>query len=202
MAEVRYICLDTETTGGNVRDAHKILEIGCVEVINGVKGRTYQTYLNPERSIDDGAFKVHGISLEKVKDAPRFSDIYTDLLVFIEGATLVIHNAPFDMGFLNYELSGVGMPQLANNIIDTINVSRRVFPGQRASLDALCERLAIDNSHRTSHGALLDADLLADVFIYFFNNGNLDVKIVNYIKNNEFIRKQYVRLAKVLNVVL
>jgi len=168
--DVRQVVLDTETTGLNPREGHKIIEIGCVELINRrVTKNTFHVYINPDRDIDQGAIEVHGISNEFLQDKPRFRDIVDDYLAFTEGAELIIHNAPFDVGFLNHELA-----QLKGNkttveehstVFDTLPFARKKYPGARASLDALCKRFGIDNSHRELHGALLDAEILADVYL-------------------------------------
>ena len=168
--EHRQVILDTETTGLSPADGHRIIEIGCVEMINRRLTRnTFHVYINPNRIIDDGAIKVHGISNEFLQDKPRFEDIVDDYLAFTKGAELVIHNAPFDVGFLNYELS---LPkgkkttvEEHSSIFDTLPFARKKHPGARASLDALCKRYGIDNSHRELHGALLDAEILAEVYL-------------------------------------
>lgn len=162
----RLIVLDTETTGLSPSGGHRIVEIGCVELIEMRKGETRQWYIHPERDIPAEATRIHGITNEKVATAPRFADMADDFLNFIGDDTLVIHNAAFDRGFLNAELVMVQRKLLdVDRVIDTIPIARRKFPGASASLDALCKRLKVDNSHRTLHGALLDADLLADVYV-------------------------------------
>lgn len=167
---MRQIVLDTETTGLEVSEGHRIIEIGAVELIDRrVSGRNFHQYVNPERDIDDGALEVHGITNEYLLDKPRFSDIAQDLLDFIDGDDLIIHNADFDLGFLDTELAAVEMPMPGLSqtctVIDTLAIARDVHPGQRNSLDALCRRYEIDNSQRTLHGALLDAEILADVYL-------------------------------------
>lgn len=183
---MRRIFFDTETTGTSVRDGHRIIEIGCVETIDFKKtGKVFHTLLNPEREIDEGATRVHGKTYEMLKNEPKFSEIVDDFNVFIEGAELVAHNAGFDITFANYELSLASKPALRNEVTDSLVTARRFFPGQPASLDALCKRFNVDNSSRTFHGALLDADLLCDVFckmIDFLENqsgfgGSFDYKI-------------------------
>ena len=166
----RQIVLDTETTGLTPEDGHRIIEIGCVEMINRrVTGKHYQQYLQPERGIDAGAVEVHGITEEFLKDKPRFCDIAESFLEFIKGAELVIHNAPFDVGFINHELRLIdpGQRPLEDycTITDTLQMARKMHPGQKNSLDALCKRYSIDNSQRNLHGALLDAEILADVYL-------------------------------------
>lgn len=166
---MRQIFLDTETTGLNTYDGHRIIEIGCIEMVNRrITDRQLHLYINPQRAIDEGAIAVHGITLDRLANEPKFADIAQDFLSFVRGAELIIHNAPFDMGFLEYELSLLGVeplrPQLAG-VIDTLVMAKQMFPGKRKSLDALCERFEISNAHRVHHGALLDAGLLADVYL-------------------------------------
>ncbi|MGZ5012341.1 MAG: DNA polymerase III subunit epsilon [Methylobacter sp.] len=166
----RLIVLDTETTGLNPQEGHRIIEIGCVEVVNRrLTGKSFHVYINPERVIDDGAIEVHGITNEFLADKPTFDCIVEDFIAFIQGAELVIHNAPFDVGFINYEFSrlnnGTGTVTDYSKVFDTLTYARKKHPGQRNSLDALCKRYSIDNSHRELHGALLDAEILADVFL-------------------------------------
>lgn len=166
---MRQIILDTETTGIGHEQGHKVIEIGCVELIERkLTGRHYHVYLNPQREVDEGAFRVHGISSEFLKDKPLFSDVLSDFLQFIGGADLIIHNAPFDVGFLNAELKQASWKKKLEEyctIIDTLNLAREKHPGQRNSLDALCKRYDIDNSNRQLHGALLDAEILAHVYL-------------------------------------
>lgn len=167
----RLIVLDTETTGLSPQEGHRVIEIGCVELINRrLTGKHFHYYLNPDRKIDEGAVAVHGITYEFLQDKPRFKDIAEEFIQFVDGAELIIHNAPFDVGFLNYEL-GL-LKTISNNkieayckVFDTLAFARKKHPGQRNSLDALCKRYSIDNSHRDLHGALLDSEILADVFI-------------------------------------
>ena len=171
---MRYICLDTETSGLRHEEGHKIIELGCVEIIGFTKtGKTLHHLINPERSIDAGSFAVHGISNEAVANKPKFAEIAKEFLDFIQDATLVIHNAAFDMGFLNKELSLIGVSPLANEVIDTLKLAKAKFPGSPASLDALCKRFKIDLSDRSKHGALIDSMLLADVFLEL-RGGNQD----------------------------
>jgi DNA polymerase-3 subunit epsilon len=164
---IREIILDTETTGLNPREGHRIVEIGALEMVNKVlTGRSFHHYINPERSMPAEAYRIHGISEEFLQDKPVFAEIAQDFLDFIEGGILVIHNAPFDTKFLNHELTLLKKPQLElSEVIDTLIMARRTFPGARASLDALCKRFKIDNSTRQLHGALLDAELLAEVYV-------------------------------------
>lgn len=163
---MREIILDTETTGLDALNGDRLVEIGCVEAINHVAtGRHYHVYINPERDMPPEAEAVHGLSAAFLADKPVFAEVVGDFLDFIADSPLVIHNASFDTGFLNAELVRIGMPKLANPIIDTVKLARRRFPGAPASLDALCRRFEIDNSNRVKHGALLDAELLAEVYL-------------------------------------
>lgn len=164
---MREIILDTETTGLNPGDGHRIIEIGCLELENHLPtGRTYHQYINPERDIPVEAFNIHGISEEFLADKPVFKDIVEEFLDFISDSTLVIHNAGFDMKFLNYELVKAKHPKLKySRTVDTLMMAREKFPGSPANLDALCRRFKIDNSNRTKHGALLDSELLAEVYL-------------------------------------
>ena len=167
---MRQIVLDTETTGLDPTKGHRIIEIGCVELINRKRtGNELHQYLQPDREIDPGAIEVHGISNEFLADKPRFEDIVSDFLTYIEGAELIIHNAPFDVGFLDHEFElaglGQGKTQATCDVIDTLVMARRLRPGQKYSLDALCSHYTIDNSQRDLHGALLDAELLAEVYL-------------------------------------
>lgn len=166
---MRQIILDTETTGLDPRQGHRIIEVAGVEVVNRrLTNRHFHQYINPDREIDEGAQAVHGISSEFLADKPRFADIVDSFLDFIDGAELVIHNAPFDVGFLNAELELLGkspVTSFCGSVTDTLKMARDNYPGKRNSLDALCERLEIDNSHRNLHGALLDAELLAEVYL-------------------------------------
>ncbi len=166
---MRQIVLDTETTGLEPEVGHRIIEIGGVELINRrLTGRHFHKYINPERDIDDGAFEVHGISRAFLADKPVFVEIWEELVAFLEGAELVIHNAPFDVSFLNYEFRKIqGAPQITDicGVTDSLALARRKHPGQKNNLDALCRRYEVDNSQRQLHGALLDAEILADVFL-------------------------------------
>ncbi len=166
---MRQIVLDTETTGLSPQHGHRLTEIGCIEIIDRKLGKSYQTYLNPGRELDPRAAEITGLSWKMLKDKPKFNDVVDDLLEFIDGAELIIHNAPFDLGFLDHELGLVkhkwGSFSANLSIIDTLQLSREMNPGQRHSLDALCKRYAIDNTHRSKHGALLDAEILASVYL-------------------------------------
>lgn len=163
---MRQIVLDTETTGLDPRQGHRIIEVAAIE-LNGrkVSDRTFHRYINPEREIDEGAAAVHGLTLDRLQNEPKFAEIASALLEFIAGAELIIHNAPFDIGFLNAELSLAGLPTLSNPVIDTLKVAKELHPGKKNNLNALCDRYQIDNSHRTLHGALLDTELLAEVYL-------------------------------------
>lgn len=166
---MRQVFLDTETTGLEPALGHRIIEIGAVEVVNRrITGRSFHKYLNPDREIDAGAQQVHGITLEFLQDMPRFPEVLEELLEFIAGAELVIHNAPFDVGFLNREFGLLGrenIQSLCASVTDTLKMAKELRPGQRNNLDALCKHYGVDNSVRTLHGALLDAELLADVYL-------------------------------------
>jgi DNA polymerase-3 subunit epsilon len=167
---MRQVVLDTETTGIETSEGHRIIEIGCVELIDRkLTGRTYHRYIKPERDVPEDAVKVHGITNEFLEDKPLFREIMHEFQEFIRGAELVIHNAPFDVGFLNYEFARVGpdsgsIEDLAG-VLDTLAMARQLRPGQRNTLDALCKHYMIDNSQRTLHGALLDSEILADVYL-------------------------------------
>jgi len=167
---MRQIVLDTETTGLEVSQGHRIIEIGCVELVNRrLTGNHYHQYIKPEREIDQGAIEVHGITSEFLDDKPVFARIVADFIEFIAGAELIIHNAPFDLGFLDAELQRMPQAQAAIKdlctVIDTLVMARAKHPGQRNNLDALCQRYHVDNSQRDLHGALLDAEILADVYL-------------------------------------
>jgi len=184
---MRQIVLDTETTGIGHAQGHRIIEIGCVELIDRkLTGKHFQTYLNPQREVEEGAFRVHGISSEFLQDKPLFKDVLHDLLQFIEGSELIIHNAPFDVGFLNAELTHAKWPKSLRDycrVFDTLVLAKEKHPGQRNNLDALCKRYEIDNANRQLHGALLDAEILASVYLAMtggqaslFVDDNLSVK--------------------------
>ena len=166
---MRQIILDTETTGLSAENGDRIIEIGCVELLHRkLTGHNKHFYLNPERDSHEDALRVHGISNEFLRDKPKFVEVVDELLEYLEGAEIIIHNAPFDVGFLNKELELLGrgpITHVVSNVIDSLQMAKELFPGKRNSLDALCDRLEVDNSGRTLHGALLDAELLADVYI-------------------------------------
>jgi DNA polymerase-3 subunit epsilon len=175
----REIVLDTETTGLSPAMGDKLVEIGCVELINHIpSGRHYHVYLNPQRSMPEEAFRVHGLSDEFLADKPLFKAVAGDFLDFIGDATLIIHNAPFDMGFLNAELERAGHRPLANTVIDTVMLAREKHPGARVSLDALCKHYGIDNSRRTLHGALLDSEILAEVYLELIGGKQVSLALV------------------------
>lgn len=175
----REIVLDTETTGLSPADGDRLVEIGCVELINHIpSGRHYHVYINPQRSMPEEAFRVHGLSEEFLSDKPLFSAVVGDFLDFIGDAKLIIHNAAFDIGFLNAELKKAGQPILANEVIDTVMVARAKHPGSRVSLDALCKLYGIDNSRRTLHGALLDSEILAEVYLELIGGKQVSLALI------------------------
>ncbi len=167
---MRQVVLDTETTGLEPHAGHRIIELGCVEIVNRrVSGTRFHRYVHPDRQIDAGAIQVHGITLEDLEASPRFADVAAELLEFVRGAQVIIHNAPFDVGFLDHELALAG-PEWGRfadhcTVIDSLALAREKHPGQKNSLDALCKRYQVDNAARTLHGALLDAEILADVYL-------------------------------------
>jgi DNA polymerase III subunit epsilon len=166
---MRQIVLDTETTGLNPRTGDRVIEIGCVELVNRtLTGNNYHRYINPERESDEAALAVHGLTTEFLSDKPKFHEIVDDLRAYVQGAELIIHNAPFDLGFLNHEFTRLGLPPFVEHcsgVIDTLVNAKEMHPGKRNSLDALCDRYGVSNAHRKLHGALLDSELLADVYL-------------------------------------
>lgn len=187
---MRQVILDTETTGLNPATGDRIIEIGCVEMVGRrLTDRTFHYYINPERDIDAGAFAVHGLSREFLSDKPIFANVIEELIEFVDGAEIVIHNAPFDLGFLDNEFALLKHPPfrgLASKITDTLLDARQMFPGKRNSLDALCDRFAISNKHRTLHGALLDAQLLAEVYLSMTRGQeDLTIDLVDYSVNTD-----------------
>jgi DNA polymerase-3 subunit epsilon len=166
---MRQLILDTETTGLNARSGDRVIEVGIVELVNRqLTGKNLHFYVNPERDSEPGALAVHGLTTEFLSDKPKFGEIANELRDFIAGADLIIHNAPFDLGFLNAEFSLLGLPTFVSHcgeVIDTLVQAKSLYPGKRNSLDALCDRLGVSNAHRTLHGALLDAELLAEVYL-------------------------------------
>jgi DNA polymerase-3 subunit epsilon len=182
---MRIVILDTETTGLNPATGDRIIEIGCVEMVGRrLTDRTFHYYINPERDIDAGAFAVHGLSREFLSDKPVFSNIVEQLIEFVDDAEIVIHNAAFDLGFLDNEFALLKRPpfrNLASKVTDTLLEARQMFPGKRNSLDALCERFSISNQHRTLHGALLDAQLLAEVYVSMTRGQeDLSIDLIDY----------------------
>lgn len=168
---MRQIILDTETTGINPKEGHRIIEIGCVEMINRkLTGNTFHVYINPEREVEEEAIAVHGITNEFLADKPLFKDICEDFIEFIRGAQLVIHNAPFDVGFMDHEFAlckaSIKKTEEVCSVLDTLVLAREMRPGQKNNLDALCKFYGVDNTHRTYHGALLDSEILGDVYLY------------------------------------
>ncbi len=180
---MRRIVLDTETTGLEPSEGHRVIEIACVELFDRrPTGRNFHRYLNPEREIDAGAIQVHGLTTDFLADKPRFADVADEFVEFVEGAELLIHNAPFDVGFLDAEFALIGRPGVASfaTVTDTLAMAREMHPGKRNSLDALCERYQVDNSRRALHGALLDAQLLADVWLAMTRGQDtLDISLVS-----------------------
>lgn len=177
---MREIVLDTETTGLNAGNGDRIIEIACLELVNHLPtGKQFQRYLNPERPVSSDAFAIHGLGDEFLADKPRFAEIVEELLEFIADSPLVIHNAEFDVGFVNAELARIERPPLPiARATDTVAIARRKFPGAPASLDALCRRFGIDNSERTKHGALLDAELLAEVYLELVGGRQAGLQLV------------------------
>jgi DNA polymerase-3 subunit epsilon len=181
---MRQIVLDTETTGLNPRTGDRIVEVGCVEIIDRkLTGNNYHRYINPERDSDEAALAVHGLTTEFLSDKPKFRDIAEELRDFCKDAEIIIHNAPFDLGFLNHEFQRIGLPPFidhCSNVIDTLVQAKELHPGKRNSLDALCDRYGISNAHRKLHGALLDSELLGDVYLAMTRGQNMlsmDVEI-------------------------
>ena len=184
---MKEIVLDTETTGISIKDGHRIVEIGCIELDNLIPSNKFHTYLNPERKVSEKAFEVHGYSDEFLSNQKKFSDVVEDFLNFIKGKKLIIHNAEFDIAHLNNELSLIGYKKISNEIIDTLELARSKFPGSSSSLDALCKRYSIDNSRRVQHTALIDCDLLAKVYINLIDQKEptLDFKNHDRIENHK-----------------
>lgn len=189
---MREIVLDTETTGFEPESGDRIVEIGCVELYNHMPtGQTYHQYINPERSMPQGAFEVHGLGDDFLRDKPVFAKIGQDFLNFVGDARLVIHNASFDMKFLNAELKWMGLPLLPmSQSLDTLAIARKKFPGSPASLDALCRRFGIDNSNRTLHGALLDSEILAEVYLELIGGRQPDFGLGAVRDDNDRVQTQ------------
>ncbi|MFT4939478.1 MAG: DNA polymerase-3 subunit epsilon [Paraglaciecola sp.] len=208
---MRQVVLDTETTGLDPKQGHRIIEIGCVELLNRrLTGNTYHVYVNPERLVELEAIQVHGITNEYLLDKPVFSHVAKEFIEFIRGAQLVIHNAPFDVGFMDHEfarLSGLKNDKTAQmcTILDTLNMARQIHPGQKNNLDALCKRYGIDNSHREKHGALLDAEILADVYL-MMTGGQTDLNLSGKASGEGGVQVEHIRrlptARKALKVVL
>lgn len=199
---MRQIVLDTETTGLEAENGDRIVEIGCVEVLNRhVTERHFHQYINPERDSNPEAVEVHGLTTEFLSDKPKFADIAHAFCDFIRDSELIIHNAPFDTGFLNAELARLNLPpveEVAARITDSLELAREMFPGRKNSLDALCERLEIDNSKRTLHGALLDAELLADVYLAMTRGQEtLDIEKLELAAGDENARKKSLAKFKI-----
>ena len=206
---MRQIVLDTETTGLDTLEGHRIIEIGAVEMINRKQtNQSFHVYINPEREVDEGAASVHGMTLDDLKDKPLFKDVADDFVQFIKGAELIIHNAPFDVGFINYEFSLLedSTPSVEEicTVTDSLTLAREIHPGQRNNLDILCRRYNIDNSQRTLHGALLDAEILADVYLamtggqitFLADSNEIDFKR-NYSNRQKSERKASLKLRVV-----
>ena len=217
---MRKVTLDLETTGLNPLDGHKIIEIGCVELMNNFPtGNTWQTYINPKRNIPQEAFEIHGLTEEFLENKPFFKDTIDDFLNFIKDSDLIIHNAKFDMKFINYELEANNLNPISNNkVIDTIDIAKKIFPGQSNSLDALCKRYKINLEKRKFHGALLDAELLAEVYLemqggrqqgfdlkseYKDSKEKIDIKNIQYSKKVYKLTKEEIennnKLMKSIN---
>jgi DNA polymerase-3 subunit epsilon len=194
----REIVLDTETTGLNPLGGDRIVEIGCVELINHIpSGRHFHRYINPERAMPEDAFRVHGLSDGFLSDKPRYHEVVAEFDAFIGDATLIIHNAPFDIGFLNAEHSRAKRPPLANPVIDTVMLARTVHPGARVSLDSLCKHYGIDNAKRTLHGALLDSEILADVYLELIGGRQVGLALTAEIVVDASFTATVARAAKV-----
>ena len=202
---IRQIILDTETTGIGTEQGHRVIEIGCVELIDRkLTGNHYHVYLNPQRLVDEGAFRVHGISSEFLQDKPLFEDIVSDFLQFVGGAELIIHNAPFDVGFLNSEFNHIKYKKRLEDyctVFDTLVLAREKHPGQRNSLDALCKRYDVDNSNRQLHGALLDAEILAFVYLAMTGGQTSLFSEVEHSSSNSRIKVQEIEVLNLANPV-
>ncbi|SRR5690606_3596965 len=194
---MREIVVDTETTGLDPRD-HRIVEIGCLELVNHVPtGRTFHTYVNPERDMPEDARRVHGLSAEFLRDKPLFCDVAEELLEFLADDLMVIHNAPFDLGFLDAEFGRSGRPVLSRDrVVDTLEIARRKHPAASCSLDALCRRYNIDNSMRVRHGALLDAELLAEVYLELIGGRQPDLALTSRVQQTVHVVRQVARVPR------
>ena len=189
---MRQIVLDTETTGLNPRTGDRVIEIGCVEMVNRrLTGSNLHFYINPERDSEEGALAVHGLTTEFLSDKPKFAEISAELLDYVSGAEIIIHNAPFDVGFLDVEFGRLGVPPFLKHVagvIDTLVQAKSMYPGKRNSLDALCDRYGISNAHRVLHGALLDAELLAEVYLAMTRGQNsltIDLHVEEHAADGE-----------------
>jgi DNA polymerase III subunit epsilon len=191
---MRQIFLDTETTGLNPRSGDRIIEIGCVELVNRVlTGNNYHVYINPERDSEEGALAVHGLTTEFLSTKPKFAQIVSELRDYVQGAQIIIHNAPFDLGFLNAEYARLDLPTFeseVDSVLDTLVQAKEMHPGKRNSLDALCDRYGISNSHRKLHGALLDAELLADVYLAMTRGQNSFGMELDVVSNDSVIESE------------
>ena len=198
------VILDTETTGLSITENHKIVEIGCVELNQQIPtNRVFHKYINPERSVSEEAYKVHGHSDKFLSDKKSFSEISEDFLNFIKGKKLIIHNAPFDLSFLNYELKLINKKTIDNkNVIDTLEIARSKYPGAQNSLDALCKRFNIDNSKREKHNALIDCHLLKEVYVNLLDQKEPKLNLENKIIINERLKEEGTNTGKVLRKVI
>ncbi len=179
----REIVLDTETTGLSPQTGDRVVELGCVELVNHIPtGRHFHKYINPDRTMDGAAFNVHGLSDDFLRDKPRFNEVAAEFIDFIGESTVIAHNADFDVGFLNFELERCRLPSLRNEIIDTVRLAKDVHPGARVSLDALCKHYGIDNSRRTLHGALLDSQILAEVYLELIGGRQVTLALTSEVR--------------------
>ncbi|MCP1573855.1 DNA polymerase III subunit epsilon [Herbaspirillum rubrisubalbicans] len=204
---MRQIILDTETTGLSPRNGNRILEIGCVEVLNRqLSGKNLHLYINPERDSEEGALAVHGLTTEFLADKPTFKQIAAEFLDYVRGAQIIIHNAPFDVGFLDAELALLGLPPFkehVSDVVDSLQMAKELHPGRRNSLDALCDRYGISNAHRVLHGALLDAELLAEVYLSMTRGQNsltMDLGAEEDLSEGEDGKLELAPLAEVIVV--
>jgi DNA polymerase-3 subunit epsilon len=203
---MRQIVLDTETTGLDPARGHRVVEIGCIELVERRRtGREFQCYLNPERAMDIGAMEVTGLTDDFLRDKPLFRHVAEEFLAFIDGAELVIHNAAFDIGFLNAEIARLGGARIDTRctVLDTLSLAREKYPGQKNSLDALCKRLQVDSAHRRLHGALLDANLLTDVYLALTaGQGDLGFETVEVVRTTVEVTVQTVQVPSRLRLVV
>jgi DNA polymerase-3 subunit epsilon len=199
---MRQIVLDTETTGLNPRTGDRVIEVGCVELHNRMlTGNNFHRYINPERDSEEGALAVHGLTTEFLRDKPKFAEIAEELREYIRGAEVIIHNAPFDLGFLNHEFKLLGLPTFTEHcsgVIDTLIHAKELHPGKRNSLDALCDRYGVSNAHRKLHGALLDAELLADVYLSMTRGQNSLSMDMEEVATSAGISLEAVPLAQII----